>query len=163
MLLLFILSLLGMTFSNYSPKQCTITNYDFVFLMDEETEIFKVHGLWGEQCEECTDCGYPSCCNIENIVYNYPNDTNNFIDNNWFYSLTTEECTNKRKVILFEHEYYKHISCTNLKTTDEFLQLIIYLYNNYYDNLVNGNCNGYKQLWLNLNENFMYNNKTSCF
>lgn len=163
MLLLLILSLLGISLSKYSPSQCTITNYDFVFLMDEDTETFKVHGLWGEQCEECIDCGYPSCCNIDSIIYNYPNDTTNFIDNYWFYSLTTEECTNTKKVILFEHEYYKHISCSNIKTTDEFLQLIIYLYTKYYNDFVNGYCNGYKQLWLNLNENFMYNNKTNCF
>jgi hypothetical protein len=146
----------------YSPSQCTVTNYYFTFLYDTNTNLFKVHGLWGEQCQECINCGYPSCCNIENINYVYPNDPTNFIEQNWFNTLTTEECTNKKNVILFEHEYYKHISCTNLKTTDEFLKLIIYLYNNYYKELVYNNCFGYKELWLNLDSNFMYNNVTKC-
>jgi hypothetical protein len=146
---------------HYSPTTCTIVNYDFTFLFDNDEERFKVHGLWPETCSECNDCGYPSCCNIDLINYIYPYDPTNFIQNNWFYSLTNEDCTNKKNIILFEHEYYKHISCTNIKTTTEFLNLIIFLYNNYYDKYVNNNCNGYKQIYLHLNSNFEYNG-TSC-
>jgi hypothetical protein len=141
----------------YSPYNCTVVNYDFTFLYDTSEQKFKVHGLWGELCLECENCGFPSCCNIDSINYNYPNDTTNFIKDNWFNSITIEECTNTRNVILFEHEYYKHISCTDLKTTDEFLQLIIFLYNNYYEKYVNNNCIGYNQLWINLNSLFEYN------
>lgn len=148
---------------SYSPSTCTITNYDFTFLFDKNSQSFKVHGLWPENCLECSSCGYPSCCNIDCINYTYPDDSTNFIENYWFNSVTTEECTNKKNVILFEHEYYKHISCTNLKTTDEFLKLVIFLYNSYYKDYVYNNCNGYAQLWLNLDSNFIYNNKTKCF
>ena len=92
----------------------------------------------------------------------YPNDTTNFIKNYWYNTITTEECTGKKNVILFEHEFYKHISCTNLKTTNEFLELVIFLYNAYYEQYVYNKCVGYTQLWLNLDSNFMYNNKTIC-
>lgn len=146
----------------YSPTTCTATNYDFTFLYDLDDEIFKVHGLWVEQCAECLTCSYPSCCNINNINYIYPQDPTNFIENNWFYTLTTEECTEISNVILFEHEYYKHISCTNIGNTTNFLNLVMYLYNRYYQTLVNGSCNGYQQLWINLDANFNYNNITKC-
>lgn len=145
----------------YSPSECTVNNYDFTFLYDQNSDSFKVHGLWPEICAECIECGYPSCCNVESIEYVYPNDPTNFIADNWFDTTSTEECTQKRDVILFEHEYYKHISCTQLKTTDEFLKLIMYLYNNYYDKYVVNNCQGYQQLWLNLDENYNYNG-TKC-
>lgn len=147
---------------NYSPNTCTVTNYDFTFLFDKQSQQFKVHGVWPEQCQECIDCGYPSCCNINNINYVYPNDTTNFIKNYWYNTITTEECTGITDVILFEHEFYKHISCTNLKTTNDFLKLVIFLYNAYYDKYVYNKCIGYNQLWLNLDNNFMYNNKTIC-
>jgi len=145
----------------YSPTQCTVTNYDFTFLYDNKSNLFKIHGLWPEICSECIDCGYPSCCNIESINYTYPYDPTNFILNNWFNTETIEECTGIRNITLFEHEFYKHISCTNLKTTDEFLTLIIFLYNKYYNSMVASNCMGYEQLWLNLNANFEYN-RTKC-
>ena len=89
---------------SYSPTECTITNYDFTFLYDKDSLTFKVHGLWPEMCEECEICGYPSCCNIDGVNYVYPNDPTNFIQNYWFDTTTTEECTRKKDVILFEHE-----------------------------------------------------------
>lgn len=147
--------------TSYNPQKCTVTNYDFTFLYDKNSSSFKVHGLWPETCAECLNCGYPSCCNIDSIEYVYPNDPTNFITNYWFYVTTTEECIGTQDVILFEHEYYKHISCTNLKTTEEFLKIVMYLYNNYYDKYVQNNCQGYQQLWLNLDENFNYNS-TEC-
>lgn len=165
MILLFLLltnPLFMETKLNYNPNICTITNYDFTFLFDKETQQFKIHGIWPEQCQECINCGYPSCCNINNINYMYPNDTTNFIKNYWYNTITTEECTGKKNVILFEHEFYKHISCTNLKTTNEFLELVIFLYNAYYEQYVYNKCVGYTQLWLNLDSNFMHNNKTIC-
>lgn len=94
----------------YSPIQCTITNYDFTFIYDNTSKSFKIHGLWPEICIECISCGYPSCCNINSINYTYPYDPTNFIVDNWYSSESNEECTGKRNVILFEHEFYKHIS-----------------------------------------------------
>lgn len=149
------------TLLNYSPDTCTITNYDFTFIYDQTAEVFKVHGLWPEACIECEPCGYPSCCNINSINYVYPNDPTNFISNNWFSSTGKEYCLGKEDVILFEREYYKHISCTNLKTTDEFLELIIYLYNNYWEKYVENSCEGFDQLWINLDQNYNYNG-TRC-
>jgi ribonuclease I len=146
---------------SYNPTNCTVINYDFTFLHDQQTNSFKVHGLWPEVCAECVECGYPMCCNIDEINYVYPYDPTNFIVNNWFNTTCTEECTSIPNVILFEHEYYKHISCTELKTTDEFLKLVITLYNAYYDKYVVNNCLSHQQLWLNLDKDFNYNS-TKC-
>lgn len=147
--------------TQYSPSECNVTHYSFTFLYDNSTNNFKIHGLWAEQCSQCYSCGYPTCCNIY-INYTYPNDPDNFIEKYWFNSITNEECTNKKNVILFEHEYYKHISCTNLTTTDDFLQLIIILYNKYYNNYVYKKCLNYDQLWLSLDNNYNYQNITKC-
>lgn len=145
----------------YNPETCTVLNYDFTFLYDKVEEMWKVHGLWPEKCAECENCGYPSCCDVSNINYYSPNDTTNFITTNWFNSKSMEQCVLNKEVELFEHEYYKHISCTNLKTSDEFLQLVMFLYSKYYDLYVNSHCTGYEQLWLSLDSNFNYNG-TQC-
>jgi hypothetical protein len=146
--------------SNYSPTKCTITNYDFTWLFDKTTQTFKIHGLWPNACSECLSCGWPSCCNIENIVYVYPDDPYNFIGNYWFNTTTTEECTETKDVILFEHEYYKHISCTDIGNTTNFLNLVMELYKKYYIANATSNCIGYEQLWINIDQDFNYNNLT---
>jgi len=143
---------------NYSPPVCNITDYYFTFLYD--TDRFKVHGLWPEHCNECYECGYPTCC--KNITYTKPIDNSNFIFNNWYNATTMEECYLYKNVSLFEHEYYKHISCTNIKTTTEFLQYIIKLFNKYYSYYVVGKCKGFDELWLSLDSNFNYKH-TLCF
>jgi len=145
---------------NYSPTKCTVTNYDLTFLFDQNSQTFKVHGLWAEICTECPSCSYPSCCNIKNITYEYPDDPSNFIGNYWFNTTTKEECMGISDVILFEHEYYKHISCTNIGNTTNFLNLMIQLYNKYYVSNVTTNCKGYNQLWINIDQDFNYNNLT---
>lgn len=147
--------------ATYSPNTCLITDYKFTFIYDKKDSRYKVHGLWPEHCEECLDCGYPSCCNVKNIYYVYPDDPYNFIGNNWYNSTSNEECSGIKNVILFEHEYYKHISCTNITNTNDFLSLIIVLFNKYYYNLVNGKCNNSSQLYLSLDENYEYVD-TSC-
>jgi ribonuclease I len=147
--------------STYSPNTCNITDYKFTFIFDKKDNRYKVHGLWPEHCEECLDCGYPSCCNVNNIFYTYPNDTYKFIDYNWYNSTTNEECTGKKNVILFEHEYYKHISCTDITNTNDFLYLVSNLYNKYYDDYVNKKCGGTSQLYLSLDNDFNYVN-TIC-
>jgi ribonuclease I len=114
MLKLLTFTLLLLNTLSYSPTNCTVTNYQFTFIHDSKTDSFKVHGLWPEQCAECSQCSYPSCCNILNTIYEYPNDPTNFIPNYWFNTTAKEECIIHDKVILFEHEYYKHISCTTI-------------------------------------------------
>lgn len=157
-MLLRLLLLLLTICAGYSPENCTVTNYDFTFLNDG---TFKVHGIWPEQCAECLSCSYPTCCNTRDIKYVYPDDPGDFIGKYWYNTTTTEQCTGLPDVILFRHEYYKHISCTNIGSTDDFLQLTIKLYNLYYDRYVSNNCNGSSQLYLNLDSNFNYI-KTRC-
>lgn len=144
----------------YSPSTCTVTNYDFTLLFDKNDGVFKVHGLWPEQCTECEDCPYPSCCNMDNVYYEYPEDPTNFIQTNWFNSYGREECLGLGEVILFEHEFYKHISCTNIGNTSNFLNLVMRLYNKYNDNITSC-CTGHEQMWINIDGNFNYN-KVKC-
>jgi ribonuclease I len=147
----------------YSPDYCNITNYDLTFLYDNNQGVFKVHGCWPEICSDCVQCGYPQCCDIKNVVYTYPSDPTNFITQYWFNTTTTEECTGTKDVILFEHEYMKHISCaqSQIGNTTSFLSLMIQLYSKYYDNYVMNQCNGYEQLWINVDADFNYI-KTTC-
>lgn len=163
----------------YSPMSCNVTNYDFTFIFDEKNKAFKVHGLWAEQCSECLTCGYPYCCDVDNMSFIYPTNSKQvaFLNAQWFNATTREECFggNKRKeksfevnkgdveVSLFEHEYFKHASCTPMRVSaSEFLEQVMRLYDMYYEMHVENQCSGYSQLWLNLDGNFVYNNVTKC-
>lgn len=147
--------------TTYSPTMCTPTDYKLTFIFDVHKNNYQVHGLWIDGCKECTTCGYPSCCNPEKILYEEPNDPNNFIKNYWFNTTSNEDCVLHKKVSLFEHEYYKHNSCSNLTTTTEYLNLVEKLYYTYYDDFVFDKCNNSNELWLCLDENFNYL-KTEC-
>lgn len=141
----------------YSPSVCTITNYKFTFLFDHKTNSFKVHGLWPDSCAECPSCSYPSCCNMDQIVYEEPDDPTNFIPTKWYNTTAHNDCGNGEKVQLFEHEYIKHISCdSKIITTTDFLNKVIDLYDKYYYGYVNGKCKNYDQLWLSLDEDYIY-------
>jgi len=156
----------------YSPTSCNVTSYDLTFIYDENEKAFKVHGLWPEQCGECLTCGYPSCCDTSNMSYVYPSDPDKiaFLKTRWFNTTTQEECFNKRIkktrndfVPLFEHEFFKHASCTPFRqSASDFVQEVMRLYDAYYATHVENQCVGYKQLWLNFDGNFVYNNMTKC-
>lgn len=161
----------------YSPGRCNVTNYDFTFIYDDDEDAFKVHGLWPEQCGECLACGYPSCCDTGNMSYVYPRDPDQiaFLETRWFNGTTQEECLNKSTkknsivgikndlVPLFEHEFFKHASCTAFRqSASDFVDQVMRLYDEYYAAHVENRCAGYKQLWLNLDGNFAYNNVTKC-
>jgi ribonuclease I len=157
--------------SQYSPASCNVTNYDFTFIYDESDKAFKVHGLWPEQCAECLTCGYPSCCDTKNVSYVFPSDPEQvaFINTRWFNATThtQEECVNVGNngdlVPLFEHEFFKHASCTAFRqSASDFVEQVMRLYDKYYAMRVENQCAGYKQLWLNLDGNFAYNNVTKC-
>lgn len=144
-------------YKSYEPTVCTITDYKFTFIFDKPTDRFKIHGLWPNGCIECPDCSYPSCCNIDKINYTEPFDPLNFIEQNWYQSLTTNGCTeSSEKVQLFEHEYYKHASCTNLTSSTEFLNLTIGLYDQYYMKYVVPNCLNSNEIWLDLDNNYEF-------
>lgn len=145
----------------YSPTNCTPSNYKLTFIFDRYENIYKVHGLWIDGCSECDTCGYPTCCNPDKINYSEPIDPNNFISNNWFNTTSNEDCILHKKVSLFEHEYYKHNSCSNLTTTTDYLNLVEKLYYTYYDDFVLNKCNKSNELWIDLDENFGYI-KTEC-
>jgi len=156
MRLMFIMVVLPMNVA-YSPATCTPLKYKFTFIFDKTEHIFKVHGIWPDLCAECTTCSYPSCCNADNITYTEPYDPTHFIPLNWFNGTATEDCTDQRKVSLFEHEFYKHASCsTDMKTTDDFLNKAIELYDSYYGVYVSGKCDGYSQLWIDLDDQYGY-------
>jgi hypothetical protein len=141
----------------YSPDVCTPTDYKFTFIFDHNTNTFKTHGIWQETCEECPQCGYPSCCNLDQVNYTDPYDPTNFIPTKWYNTTAHEDCTDGHKVQLFEHEYIKHISCSSdMKTTTEFLDKAIELYDKYYLDYVDGKCEGYDQIWLSLDKNYDY-------
>ena len=155
--------------SQYSPASCNASNYDFTFIYDEGDKAFKVHGLGPEQCAECLTCGYPSCCAATNMSYVFPSDPEQvaFLNARWFNATTQEECLNKRirgdPVPLFEHEFFKHASCTAFRqSASNFVEQVMRLYDEYYAMRVENQCAGYKQLWLNLDGNFEYNNVTKC-
>ena len=169
------LSQLPVTTTSYSPASCNVTNYDFTFIYDESEKVFKVHGLWPEQCAECLTCGYPSCCAATNMSYVFPSDPEQvaFINTRWFNATTKEECLNNKRfryddedndlVSLLEHEFFKHASCTAFRqSASDFVQQVMRLYDEYYAMHVENQCAGYKQLWLNLDGNFAYNNVTKC-
>ena len=169
------LSQLPVTTTSYSPASCNVTNYDFTFIYDESEKVFKVHGLWPEQCAECLTCGYPSCCAATNMSYVFPSDPEQvaFINTRWFNATTKEECLNNKRfryddedndlVSLLEHEFFKHASCTALRqSASGFVEQVMRLYDEYYAMRVVNQCAGYKQLWLNLDGNFEYNNVTKC-
>ena len=169
------LSQLPVTTTSYSPASCNVTNYDFTFIYDESEKVFKVHGLWPEQCAECLTCGYPSCCAATNMSYVFPSDPEQvaFINTRWFNATTKEECLNNKRfryddedndlVSLLEHEFFKHASCTTLRqSASDFVEQVMRLYDKYYAMHVENQCAGYKQLWLNLDGNFEYNNVTKC-
>jgi ribonuclease I len=155
--------------SQYSPASCNVTNYDLTFIYDENEKAFKVHGLWPEQCAECLTCGYPSCCDASNISYVLPSDPVQiaFLNTRWFNATTQAECLNVGNgddlVSLFEHEFFKHASCTPFRqNTSQFVEQVMQLYDEYYATHVENRCVGYNQLWLNIDSNFAYNNVTKC-
>lgn len=152
--------------SSYSPPSCSVTNYDFTFIYDDAERGFKVHGLWPEQCGECLTCGYPSCCDTSKMSYVYPSDPDQitFLNERWFDGTTQEECAESGEIVpLFEHEFFKHASCTPFRqSASDFVQQVMQLYDEYYATHVDNQCAGYKQLWLNLDGNFAYNNVTKC-
>ena len=182
---LFLLCLIGSKYflvpppsPSYSPASCNVTNYDLTFIYDDDEKAFKVHGLWPERCGECLTCGYPSCCATKNMSYVFPSDPKQvaFLNARWFNATTQEECFNKSNksnksnkrvkgdlVPLFEHEFFKHASCTPFRqSASQFVQQVMRLYDAYYATHVENRCAGYKQLWLNLDCNFAYNNVTKC-
>ena len=151
---------------SYSPANCSVTNYDLTFIYDDGEKAFKVHGLWPEQCAECLTCGYPSCCDATNMSYIFPSDPGQiaFLNTRWFNATTQEECAESGELVpLFEHEFFKHASCTAFReSASEFVQQVMRLYETHYKTHVENQCAGYKQLWLNLDGNFAYNNITKC-
>ncbi len=144
---------------NYHPDKCTINNYYFTFLFDKNINNFKVHGLWPNECNECITCSYPTCCNTARLNYTKPIDKQNFLENYWYnIQSISQVCNITRDVILFEHEYYKHGSCLDIKNTTDYINIIEILYNKYYKKYVKNKCINHNELWLKLDSKLEYNN-----
>ena len=43
-----------------------------------------------------------------------------------------------------------------MSTTTEFLNIVEYLYDMYYETKVNNFCNGYNEIWLDLTDDYEY-------
>ncbi len=121
---------------DYHPDVCTVKYYSFQFII--ENNELKIHGLWAEQCNECLDCGYPTCCNMNKYDnFTMPYDTG-FIEKNWIGNLTIHNITTCDTIseTVFEHEVKKHGSCIGLYSF-EYLDLVEILYYKYYKNIIN--------------------------
>jgi hypothetical protein len=140
----------------YSPSTCTVLNYYFTFLYDTDVSRYKIHGLWANECDECQSCGYPTCCSYQRLTYEYPNEFDDFIKTCWFNSTADGTCITNEKVILFEHEFFKHGSCLQINTTLDYVQLVETLYSSFYQQYVYNQCNNSEQLWLGLDKNMSY-------
>ena len=144
----------------YSPTTCTILNSDLTFLFDYNQNTFLIHGWWPNLCAECISCGYPQCCNTDTSIYVQPNYTNlQWINQYWYNTFTTDECTGMSNVTLFQHEWQKHITCSSIGNSDNYVTFMQQLYHKFNNNLLN-NCLGYDQLWLHLDNNLNYLNLT---
>jgi ribonuclease I len=149
------------TLSDYHPSYCTVENYLFTFIKDNET--YKVHGLWPEACKECRTCNYPTCCN-NNVTFTEPHDPTNFIKNNWYQSLAHNNCnvcSVSKYIPLFEHEFYTHGTCMNIRNTTTYLNVVKSLYEKFNDLIVNNSCGNYHYMMLHLNNNMNFV-KTIC-
>lgn len=121
-------------FSNsYEQKEINFAQngYKLAFIFDEQSLTYKVHGLWIDECNNFCDKN----------MYTIPEDKTNFIKNKWF----------NGNLSFFKYEYDKHGSCFGISTT-EYLNLVIKLYNKYYDKIKN--YKGYKELFVLLDKNF---------
>jgi len=103
---------------NYHPNTCTIDQYVFAFVWNGTHQL--VHGLWPDICDECTTCGYPTCCGV-NSDYKYIQPSNTtFIENYWLNGLTPSKISTcgMTSTTLFQHEVIKHGSCMSYSDTD---------------------------------------------
>jgi hypothetical protein len=130
---------------NTEDKKILLNSYKFTFIFDENEKRFKVHGLWPNS---------EYCIREKEYIYaTAPCDPTNFINVNWYNK------NNSHNLNFFNYEYFKHIICANIPniiSKTDFLNLVIKLYNKYYDKYVAAKFKGCKQIWLNLDENFEY-------
>lgn len=115
---------------NYSPKQCDPDYYRFSLLKKNGT--FLIHGLWIEECSQCTQCGYPSFCNqtcdpsdfnVTELAPLFPR-----LAKYWY------PANNPKVNPILAHEWCKHGTCTNMTMLDYFNTSL-----NIYDTLVSEN------------------------
>ena len=147
-----------LTSENYHPNNCTVNTYKFAFLWDNNSQNYKIHGLWPDECDQCVTCGYPTCCNTN---LNYTIITNNSFIDKWWYDNDEQGVTCGSKTThLFEHEVLKHGSCVGIGlNNEEYLNLVEDLFYNYY-NYTDTYCkNNEENCYLNLNKNIELDEK----
>ncbi len=130
---------------NQQPNvKCNIKCQKLTYIFDKHDGKFKIHGLWPNFYNNCKPITYRQ--------YTEPRDPSNFIEKNWFKRCGSEQS-------LFKYEYEKHGRDYDLDA-DGYLNLVVKLHDKYKKNLTN-KCEGYDQLWINLdkNTNYLY---TSC-
>lgn len=143
---------------SYTPTSCNVTQYVFSFLWSSTSNEYKVHGLWPNVCDECSSCGYPSCCS--NASYYPPTIQSNtdFIEQHWYNSTAKDDCSaNGQHIPLFQHEYQKHGSCAHFSTSDEYAGNVSTLFDKYRDVATNMHdmCQPLSQQpWLYLNGDY---------
>jgi len=124
-----------LTSEEYHPENCTVLRYEFAFIKDKN--VYKIHGLWPDICQECTGCGYPTCCDMELFSnFTMPADIK-FIKENWFEGDETHKaiaCDTIKTTTLLEHEVLKHGSCMHLYS-DEYVDIVKMLFLKYQDHI----------------------------
>lgn len=101
MLLLILATLLTSSVS----LNCSIQEYTFAYLYNENTTLYEVHGLWPDCCNQV---GWPSYC--QNVTFNVTElePIMSQLEQVWF---PTNNSTTQ--IELWSHEYLKHGSCTH--------------------------------------------------
>lgn len=115
---------------DYHPIHCTVMKYNFAFLRKDKE--YQVHGLWPDQCQECPNCSYPTCCDMEKFShFTMPSDTQ-FINQSWYGGQSTHvgHICGLTTHTLFEHEVLKHASCMGFYA-EEYMILVEKLFNKY--------------------------------
>ena len=135
-----------MNSENFHPKYCTVTKYVFAFV--REGEDVKVHGLWPDVCKQCSTCGYPTCCNIEEFMNFTMPENVDFLDEHWLNARLPHkiQTCGVTATTLIEHEVLKHASCMNMRS-DEYVALVEKLF---YQNFkyIDRNCDHECEIYL---------------
>lgn len=141
-----------------SPRSCAVSQYYLVFLRGDIE--YKLHGLWPNVCGQCTECGYPTCCDpgrLNFTIQNLPVLDRKFLEDKWYRDSARLPCSNDDSymVSLFEHEYYKHASCIDMvRDTTDFVELAMTLWYRYHSVLSTTHCYSSKQIKLSLDDQF---------
>ena len=120
----------------YSPPICTPNYYRLALLPIDHTQ-WLIHGLWIEQCKECSSCSYPTECQKENYNVTLLRPIYKQLFEEWYPGGNPEQ--NK---LLF-HEWTKHGTCFNTSQL-EYFNKTIFLFDTIVAKYGLENCSGHE-------------------